>query len=178
MDEHDNPADLSNILRKRFPQLRHWLKTQPGTHNSIALADDLELENISDAIWDHVEGEVMDVYSDTEINNWDGYFDWLSSQGYVDEDGQVKDNAPSYGEYNPEIMAWMDSMADRVHVSAQDMRLIAQEDDRLDEWIETLADYIREDRVGRNTQKILDFMVRKLRIQTAYGYNPAVVRVR
>ena len=178
MDEHDNPVDLSNLLSKRFPQLRDWLKTQPETYNSIALADNSVLENMSDDIWDYVEGEVMDVYSNTEVENWDGYFDWLSRQGYVDEDGQVKDNAPSYGEYNPEIMAWMDSMADHVHVSAQDMRLIAQEDDRLDEWIETLADYIREDRVGRYTQKILDFMVDKLRIRTSPGKPPVVVRAR
>lgn len=178
MDEHDNPVDLSNLMSKRFPQLRDWLKTQPGTHNSIALADNSVLENLSDDIWDYVEGEVMDVYSNNEVENWDGYFDWLSRQGYVDEDGQVKDNAPSYGDYNPEIMAWMDGMADRVHISAQDMRLIAQEDDQLDNWIETLADYIREDRVGRNTQKILDFMVDKLRIHTSPGKPPVVARAR
>lgn len=175
MDEHDNPVDLSNLLSKRFPQLRDWLKTQPETYNSIALADNSVLENMSDDIWDHVEDEVIDVYSDTEANNWNGYFDWLDRQGYVDEDGQVKDNAPSYGDYDPETMAWMDGMADRVHVSAQDIRLIAQEDDQLDNWIETLADYIKEDRVGRNTQKILDFMVDKLRIHTSPGQAPVVV---
>ena len=180
MDEDDEPVELLQLLKTRFPKLRDWLKTQPGTgtYNSIALAEDSVLQNISDDVWDHVEGEVMDVYSDKEANNLDGYFNWLDRQGYVDEDGQVKDNAPSYGDYDPEIMAWMDSMADSVHVSAKDMRRIALADDRLDDWIETLTDYIREDRVGSNTEKILDFMQASITIETAPGKLPVVFKRR
>lgn len=178
MDEKDHSVELSQLLNTRFPKLRDWLKTQPGTYNSIALAEDSVLQNISDDVWDFVQDVVMDVYSDDEMDNWEQYIEWLKTQDYIDQDGQPKDNAPSYGDYNPRVMRWMDAMANRVHVSAKDMRLIAQNDDRLDDWIDTLAAYIQEDRVGRNTEKILDFMQASITIETAPGKLPVVFKRR
>lgn len=131
MDENDDPTDIGQLLEDRFPSLIKFFMSIPDVaeklQDMIQFTSDETLQSIIDKVWNITYNHVVDVISEWEAHD-DSYFEWLQSEGYVDDDGDIDwSKAPSYTEYNDDARRWMMDVEEYGNPSPTTLRRIANE---------------------------------------------------
>ena len=159
MDEDDDHVQLRKIIGDRFPGLLQFFMGVPEARDiikdSVEFADDETLDRITGEIWELARDRVYDLLSDWETSD-DYYYEWLRKEGYMDDDGNLKDDAPSYLDYNDEARIFESNMEEFINVGVNELRRIAARavgEGAFDEDtiynIEGLLSYNIRERMGR-----------------------------
>jgi len=145
MNEGDGPVEIQELFN-RFPseEFKEFMfKVDPEIKiNVIFYPNDQELESAWRSIAEHVNDKAYEVMFDWETND-DYYYQYLKDNGHVDEEGDIKDDAPPYDEYNEEAGAWLHRMTEIPDRTADEIREIAQqlsEYDNRDYYLRDLDD--------------------------------------
>ena len=129
MDEKDRPV-YPQVLLNLFPseEFKEFLfKADPILKSRISLyPNDQELESAWRSIAEQVNDKAFEVMYEWEDSD-DYYYSWLKDNGYIDDDGDRKDDAPPYDEYNEEAGAWLYRMMEIRDRTADEIREIAQD---------------------------------------------------
>ena len=145
MNEKDyevSPQELVN----RFPseEFKEFLfKADPELKTNVVLyPNDTELTGAWRAIAELVNDKAYEVLTDWEISD-DYYYQYLKDEGFVDEEGDIKDDAPPYDEYNEEAGSWLYRMMEIPNMTADEIRELAQqlaENDNKEYYLRDLDD--------------------------------------
>ena len=145
MNEKDyevSPQELVN----RFPseEFKEFLfKADPELKTNVVLyPNDTELTGAWRAIAEYVNDKAFEVMTDWEISD-DYYYQYLKDEGFVDEEGDIKDDAPPYDEYNEEAGSWLYRMLEIRDRTADEIRELAQqlaENDNKEYYLRDLDD--------------------------------------
>ena len=145
MNEKDyevSPQELVN----RFPseEFKEFLfKADPELKTNVVLyPNDTELTGAWRAIAELVNDKAYEVLTDWEISD-DYYYQYLKDEGFVDEEGDIKDDAPPYDEYNEEAGSWLYRMLEIRDRTADEIRELAQqlaENDNKEYYLRDLDD--------------------------------------
>ena len=145
MNEKDyevSPQELVN----RFPseEFKEFLfKADPELKTNVVLyPNDTELTGAWRAIAEYVNDKAFEVMTDWEISD-DYYYQYLKDEGFVDEEGDIKDDAPPYDEYNEEAGSWLYRMMEIPNMTADEIRELAQqlaENDNKEYYLRDLDD--------------------------------------
>ena len=145
MNEKDyevSPQELVN----RFPseEFKEFLfKADPELKTNVVLyPNDTHLTGVWRAIAELVNDKAYEVLTDWEISD-DYYYQYLKDEGFVDEEGDIKDDAPPYDEYNEEAGSWLYRMMEIPNMTADEIRELAQqlaENDNKEYYLRDLDD--------------------------------------
>lgn len=126
MDESDSSVFIKDLMYRFGPGFEAWLfKADPSLRLQIEFyPDDAKLESAWQDIAEMVQDKIFDTMSEWEVND-DYYYSWLKDNDYVDEEGDIKDNAPPYDEYNEEAGNWQHHMLEVGRMSASEIRGLA-----------------------------------------------------
>ena len=128
MDESDGPVEIQELIN-RFPseEFKEFLfKADPILKSLVSLyPNDQELERAWRSIAEKVNDQAYEVMYEWEASD-DYYYQYLKDEGYIDDDGDRKDDAPPYDEYNEEAGAWLYRMMEIRDRTADEIREIAQ----------------------------------------------------
>ena len=136
MDEQDNPVPLTEILNKRFPELKEFfIKAEPSIQEYVSFADDRVLNRLGVLF-----GQYVDEYANEVVGEWmdnDDYFrEWQAEEaiklGYVDDNGDIDwdrvhedDKLTNYLEWNYEADEFLDNIKDAGTLTADDAKEMA-----------------------------------------------------
>lgn len=131
MDENDDPVDMVDLLKERFPDAgKMFLENEStGKHlrETVAFTSDVVLEQVVQQIWEYVQEQVNEVITEWETND-DTYHTWLQEEGYVDDQGDIDwTNAPTYTEYNDQARRWMMDIEEFVNLSPKYLRMATRD---------------------------------------------------
>lgn len=132
MDEEDDPINIGQFLKEKYPSLGKWLLSQSEIEERLKIliefAPDNVLEKLSEEIYQLVwEHYLMERLSNAEAGD-DGYYRWLEEEGYVSEEGEVDwDRAPPYLEYNDELSSEFEKVESALQLDAESIRQIAED---------------------------------------------------
>ena len=110
MDENDDPVPLSELF-VRFPGTKEFfLQVEPELQDKIMFAPDEEIQQAIESVGDIVQEKIWETVSEWEQQD-DGYYSYLRSEGFIDEDGdidwdKVEEAGLTYSEYNPDVERW------------------------------------------------------------------------
>lgn len=126
MDESDSSVFIKDLMYRFGPGFEAWLfKADPSLRLQIEFyPDDAKLESAWQDIAEMVQDKIFDTMSEWEMSD-DYYYSWLKDNDYVDEEGDIKDNAPPYDEYNEEAGNWQHNMLEVGRMSASEIRGLA-----------------------------------------------------
>jgi hypothetical protein len=124
MDETDSEVVLSWLLKTRFPQLFDFFKQKHPEYFDRALefASDQILSSLAEKIKELLRDRLYDMVSEWESNSYDYYWNWLRSNGYVNDDEEISDNAPGYLEYDDEAQGVVDSIESAIDITPKEIR--------------------------------------------------------
>lgn len=122
MDESDRPIRITYIFGSRFQSQStfDFFDKKAGLSNYIAFANDQVFEDIVQSIKEQVSNFVHEEISEWEVQG-EYYYDWLRDEGYMDDDGDIKSDAPSYLDYNDEARQLYRDVLDEVDISKDDV---------------------------------------------------------
>ena len=128
MNEGDYPVEPQELMDRFGEEFREWLlKADPELKGMVRYyTNDQELERAWRNIAEHVNDKSYEVMFDWETND-DYYYQYLKDNGHVDEEGDIKDDAPPYDEYNEEAGAWLHRMTEIPNMTADEIREITQQ---------------------------------------------------
>ena len=128
MDETDSDVPVQDLMDRFGPDFQSWLFTvDPSLKLQIQFyPDDAKLESAWGKIAEIVQEKIFDTMSEWEAND-DSYYSYLQDNGYVDEEGDIKDNAPPYDEYNEEAGSWQHRMLEVGQMPAYEIRELAKD---------------------------------------------------
>ena len=128
MNEDDEQQDIQWLLEARFPGLLNFFMEREKKYleNLIQFASDEVLKPILDKISELMMDCVNDIVSDWEVHD-DYYYKWLQDEGFVDDDGNIADNAPDYFEYNDDARRSYDRMRDVVTLTPGELKLLTND---------------------------------------------------
>jgi len=128
MNEGDYPVEAQELIDRFGEEFREWLlKADPELKGMVRYyTNDQELESAWRNIAEHVNDKAFEVMFDWETND-DYYYQYLKDEGFVDEEGDIKDDAPPYDEYNEEAGAWLHRMTEIPNMTADEIREITQQ---------------------------------------------------
>ena len=128
MNEGDYPVEAQDLIDRFGEGFREWLlKADPVLMEMVRYyTNDQELESAWRAIAEHVNDRAYEVMYDWEASD-DYYYQYLKDEGFVDEEGDIKDDAPPYDEYNEEAGAWLYRMTEIPDRTADEIREITQQ---------------------------------------------------
>ena len=145
MNEKDYEVSPQELLN-RFPseEFKEFLfKADPILKSLVSLyPNDQELESAWRSIAELVNDKAFEVMTDWEISD-DYYYQYLKDEGFVDEEGDIKDDAPPYDEYNEEAGSWLYRMLEIRDRTADEIREFAQqlaENDNKEYYLRDLDD--------------------------------------
>ena len=145
MDEKDRPV-YPQVLLNLFPseEFKEFLfKADPILKSRISLyPNDQELESAWRSIAEQVNDKAFEVMYEWEASD-DYYYQYLKDEGFVDEEGDIKDDAPPYDEYNEEAGSWLYRMMEIPNMTADEIRELAQqlaENDNKEYYLRDLDD--------------------------------------
>jgi hypothetical protein len=129
MDETDGEVASSWLLKTRFPQLLDFFKQQHPEYFDRALefASDQILSSLAEKIKELLRDHLYDMVSEWESNSYDYYWNWLRSNGYVNDDEEISDNAPGYLEYDDEAQGVVDSIESAIDITPEEIREYAEQ---------------------------------------------------
>lgn len=128
MDEQDRDVEAQDLIDRFGEDFMAWLlKTDPDLREMIRYyTNDNELRNAWLKIADIMQDKAFDVMFEWETND-DYYMSWLRDNDYVDEEGDLKDDAPPYDEYNEEAGAWLHRQLQIGEMTADEIRELTKE---------------------------------------------------
>ena len=128
MDEQDRPIETQDLIDRFGEDFMAWLlKADPDLKKMILYyPNDNELRNAWQNIAGIMQDKAYDVMFEWETND-DYYMSWLKDNGYVDEEGDLKDDAPPYDEYNEEAGAWLHRQLQIGEMTADEIRELTKE---------------------------------------------------
>ena len=128
MDEQDRPIETQDLIDRFGEDFMAWLlKADPDLKKMILYyPNDNELRNAWQNIAGIMQDKAYDVMFEWEVND-DYYMSWLKDNGYVDEEGDLKDDAPPYDEYNEEAGAWLHRQLQIGEMTADEIRELTKE---------------------------------------------------
>ena len=128
MDEQDRPIETQDLIDRFGEDFMAWLlKADPDLKKMIRYyTNDQELESAWRAIAEHVNDRAYEVMYEWEASD-DYYYRYLRDEGFVDEEGDLKDDAPPYDEYNEEAGAWIYRMLEIPNMTADEIRELTKE---------------------------------------------------
>jgi hypothetical protein len=128
MNEDDEQQDIQWLLESRFPGLLNFFieREQKYLQDLIQFAPNEVLKPILDRIAEIMIDEINDISAEWEIND-DYFYKWLRDEGYVDDNDNIKDDAPSYFEYNDEAKRSYERMRDAVTLTPTQIKLLAND---------------------------------------------------
>jgi len=129
MDEEDNEVVLSWLLKTRFPQLFDFFKQQHPEYfdRSLEFASDQTLSQLAEKIKELLRDHLYDMVSEWESNSYNYYWDWLRSNGYVNDEEEIANNAPGYLEYDDEAQGVVDSIESAIDITPEEIRKYAEQ---------------------------------------------------
>ena len=127
MNEKDYPVEAQELIDRFGEEFREWLlKADPVLKGMVRYyTNDQELERAWQSIAEKVNDKAFEVMYEWEDSD-DYYYSWLKDNGYIDDDGDRKDDAPPYDEYNEEAGSWLHRMLEIRDRTADEIREIAQ----------------------------------------------------
>jgi len=128
MNEDDDAVGLTWLLRTRFPELFDFFKERHPEYfdRMLEFAPDEILVPLTKKIKELLMDYVYEMLSDWETND-DYYYEWLRSEGYVNDDDEITDDAPSYLSYNDEARGIFDTIEDAIDLTPDEVREYAKE---------------------------------------------------
>lgn len=128
MNEDDEQVPLVPLITERFPGLLEFFKSrEPKALNDlIELAPDDVLKPILDKIADIMSDVENDIITQWEIHD-DYYYAFLQKEGFVNDDGDIADDAPSYFDYNDEAARTYSDMVDAIHLSPRELKNLTRD---------------------------------------------------
>ncbi len=128
MNEDDDEVSLKWLLEERFPELFEFFKKLYPWYfeKMLEFASDAVLEPLCKQSYSLIQDYVSEMLSDWEAND-DYYYEWLRDEGYVNDDGDISDDAPSYLSYNDEARTIYDTITDSVDLTPKEVREYAKE---------------------------------------------------
>ena len=128
MNHEDYRVEPRDLIERFGPGFEEWLINvgDPYLKRQVQYyPDDAKLEAAWRDIAEIVDDKIWDMMLDWETND-DYYYSWLRDNGYAD-DGEIKDDAPPYDEYNEEAGAWQHRMREVGQMSASEIKELAQQ---------------------------------------------------
>lgn len=179
MDEEDQPVeDWVEFLHTRFGDLMpFFMEQEPSIKKMLRLADD---EVIKQGI-EKIKQITMDYYINDKLSEWetedfDNYYgEYLESEGYVNEDGEVdweavEKNHDTWLDFNDDARRWYDNIQDDLTPVPEQIREEAIHSEQYNEEIWDITDlemavaaYIENEGSADNRDDIVDF-VKRLRV--------------
>jgi hypothetical protein len=128
MNEGDYPVEAQELIDRFGEDFREWLlKADPVLMEMVRYyTNDQELESAWRSVAEYVNDKAYEVMFEWEDSD-DYYYSWLKDNNYVDEEGDIKDDAPPYDEYNEEAGAWLHRMTEIPNMTADEIREITQQ---------------------------------------------------
>lgn len=168
MNEGDYPVEAQELIDRFGEDFREWLlKADPVLMEMVRYyTNDQELESAWRSVAEHVNDKAYEVMFDWESSD-EYYYQYLKDEGFVDEEGDIKDDAPPYDEYNEEAGAWLHRMTEIPNMTADEIREITQQlsdTDNRDYYLRDLDDvysYAIEIAQDRNETAGLEIWVYK-----------------
>ena len=122
MDETDSQVNLVTLFNERFTDKStfEFFNRVTNIGSLLVFVNNNVFEDIVSAIKEQVQDYVYDEVTEWQIDD-PYYYDWLKENGYVDEDGDVKDDAPDYLEYNDDARMFVRDILDDVDISKEDV---------------------------------------------------------
>ena len=127
MNEGDYPVEAQELIDRFGEGFKEWLlKADPVLMEMVRYyPNDQKLESAWRSIAELVNDRAYEVMYEWEASD-DYYYQYLKDEGFVDEEGDIKDDAPPYDEYNEEAGAWLYRMMEIRDKTADEIREIAQ----------------------------------------------------
>ena len=112
------------MFLRQFPQLFDFFKQKHPEYFDRALefASDQILSSLAEKIKELLRDRLYDMVSEWESNSYDYYWNWLRSNGYVNDDEEISDNAPGYLEYDDEAQGVVDSIESAIDITPKEIR--------------------------------------------------------
>ena len=128
MNEGDYPVEAQELIDRFGEEFREWLlKADPELMEMVRYyTNDQELERAWQSIAEQVNDKAFEVMYEWEASD-DYYYQYLKDEGFVDEEGDIKDDAPPYDEYNEEAGSWLHRMTEIRDRTADEIRELAQQ---------------------------------------------------
>lgn len=127
MDEQDDPVSPLIVIRERFGDLLSIFKqADPIFTWLVMFADDSVLEKLINQVKEFSLDHIHEILSDWESQD-DSYYQFLKDGGYVNDDGDISEDAPTYFDYNPDAEEQYDMLVSAVNLSPRELRDAAVE---------------------------------------------------
>ena len=146
MDEDDRSVTPSQLMQRFGEDFEKWmLKADPYLGGKIIyFPDEDELRSAILQIKSLGEDKIWDILTDWEMDD-DTYYPWLRDNNYLDDNDELKDDTPSYLEYNDEASSFYGNAYGALDISVDDLRELAQEledNDGRDQMVSNLEDVV------------------------------------
>jgi hypothetical protein len=150
MNEGDYPVEAQELIDRFGEEFREWLlKADPVLMEMVRYyTNDQELERAWQSIAEQVNDKAFEVMYEWEAND-DYYYQYLKDEGFVDEEGDIKDDAPPYDEYNEEAGSWLHRTTEIRDRTADEIRELAQQ----------LADHDNRDYYLRDLDDVYSYAI-------------------
>jgi hypothetical protein len=110
-------TDFRGLFTERFkdPSLLEFFNGKFSDMHEMKMSDTVDftptnvLDEILTSMKDYAFEHAWEIIDDAMMND-DYYYDWLRDEGYVDDEGEYKDNAPSYTDYSDDARRFTDEV--------------------------------------------------------------------
>ena len=146
MDEQDRQVTPDQLMKRFGEDFEKWLLTvDPYLGGKIQyFPDEDQLRSAIDQVKNISQDKLMEILTDWEMSD-DTYYQYLQDEGYVDEEGDLKDDAPGYTEYNDQAGAFYGNAYGALDITVDELRELAQEQEDetgRDQMINNIQDVI------------------------------------
>lgn len=123
MDEDDSEVDARTLIDRFGPDFKAWLlKTDTSLLKQVEYyPDEQKLMGAWNDISDIVQDKVFEQMAEWEMDD-DYYHEYLQDNGMLDADGEIKDDATPYDEYNQDAGHWQSQMLSVRDYTIDDVR--------------------------------------------------------
>jgi hypothetical protein len=139
MDEQDRDVDAGDLIERFGEDFRKWwLTVDPDLGGRIIFfPNEDELRKACEEIKQISLEFLNEVMTDWEMDD-ETYYQYLQDEGYVDEEGEYKDDYPAYTEYNDSASAYYGNVYGALDITVDEVRELArqiEEDDGRNQYI-------------------------------------------
>ena len=139
MDEQDRDVDADDLIQRFGEDFRKWwLTVDPDLGGRIIFfPNEDELRKACEEIKQISLEFLNEVMTDWEMDD-ETYYQYLQDEGYVDEEGDYKDDYPTYSEYNDQAGAYYGNVYGALDITVDEVRELArqiEEDDGRNQYI-------------------------------------------
>ena len=128
MDEQDRDVEADDLIQRFGDDFREWwLTVDPDLGGRIIFfPNEDELRKACEEIKQMSLEFLDEVMMDWEMSD-DTYYEYLRDEGYVDEEGDYKDDYPSYTEYNDSASAYYSNVYGALDITVDEVRELARD---------------------------------------------------